>query len=70
MEYLTKLAQYRLANKIAIEIKHFLKGTEPNHVCTLYSASVVGLHQFVPDELLGMFDENELEVRVECSFCH
>ena len=33
----------------------------------------VGLREFVPDELLAMFDENELEVYwylIACGYCY
>ena len=63
MEYLCKLAQYRLASKVVMEINHFLRGAELI-MCTPYSISIIGLHCFVPDDLLGMFDENELEVMI------
>ena len=45
-EYLNALAQYRLATKVKSEVDSFLKG----------------LNEIVPDELLSIFDENELEV--------
>lgn len=46
-EYLNALAQYRLAAKSKVQADAFLKG----------------LNEVVPDELLSIFDENELEVR-------
>lgn len=46
-EYLNALAQYRLATKAKPQVDAFLKG----------------LNEVVPDELLSIFDENELEVR-------
>jgi hypothetical protein len=45
-EYLNALAQYRLAAKVKIQVDAFLKG----------------LNEVVPDELLSIFDENELEL--------
>jgi len=45
-EYLNALAQYRLSTKVKAEVEAFLKG----------------LNEIVPDELLSIFDENELEV--------
>jgi len=46
-EYLNALAQYKLVAKVKTEVDAFLKG----------------LNEIVPDELLSIFDENELEVR-------
>ena len=46
-QYLDALAQYRLANSQRDEMEHFLKG----------------LNELIPDNLLSIFDENELEVR-------
>ena len=46
LQYLDALAQYRLATSIKDEIEHFLKG----------------LNELIPDNLLSIFDENELEV--------
>ncbi|ODN02096.1 Apoptosis-resistant E3 ubiquitin protein ligase 1, partial [Orchesella cincta] len=45
-EYLNALAQYRLAIKVKMEIEAFQKG----------------LNEIVPDELMSIFDENELEL--------
>ncbi|KAG2457905.1 AREL1 ligase, partial [Polypterus senegalus] len=44
--YLNLLAQYRLASQVREEVEHFLKG----------------LNELVPENLLAIFDENELEV--------
>lgn len=44
--YLNALAQYRLTKRVSEEISHFMKG----------------LNEIVPDSLLSMFDENELEL--------
>ncbi|XP_050811636.1 apoptosis-resistant E3 ubiquitin protein ligase 1 isoform X3 [Gopherus flavomarginatus] len=44
--YLNLLAQYRLANQVREEVDHFLKG----------------LNELVPENLLAIFDENELEL--------
>ncbi|MBN3299260.1 AREL1 ligase, partial [Amia calva] len=46
MHYLNLLAQYRLANQVREEVEHFLKG----------------LNELVPENLLAIFDENELEL--------
>ena len=46
MEYLDLLSQYLLSDRIRDHVEHFLEG----------------LHVFVPDSLLSMFDENELEL--------
>ncbi|KAM4662803.1 apoptosis-resistant E3 ubiquitin protein ligase 1 [Discoglossus pictus] len=46
MYYLNLLAQHRLSNQVRDEVDHFLKG----------------LNELVPDNLLGIFDENELEL--------
>ena len=52
LNYLDLLAQHRLANSVKEEIDSFLKG----------------LNELIPDNLLSIFDENELEVRLynEC----
>ena len=47
LQYLDLLAQHRLANSVREEIDMFLKG----------------LNELIPDNLLSIFDENELEVR-------
>lgn len=47
-QYLDALAQYRLANSVKDEMEAFLKG----------------LNGLIPDNLLSIFDENELEVRL------
>jgi len=52
-QYLDVLAQYRLANSQRDEMEHFLKG----------------LNELIPDNLLSIFDENELEVRLH-EFLH
>lgn len=46
-QYLDALAQYRLATSVRDEVEAFLKG----------------LTDLVPDNLLSIFDENELEVK-------
>ena len=46
LRYLDALAQYKLANSCKEEIEAFLKG----------------LNELIPDNLLSIFDENELEV--------
>ncbi|XP_048830643.1 apoptosis-resistant E3 ubiquitin protein ligase 1 isoform X1 [Brienomyrus brachyistius] len=46
MHYLNLLAQHRLANQVRDEVEHFLKG----------------LNELVPENLLAIFDENELEL--------
>ena len=46
LRYLDALAQYRLASRVKDELSAFLKG----------------FNDLVPDQLLCMFDENELEV--------
>lgn len=48
LRYLDALAQHRLASSIRNEVDHFLRG----------------LNELIPDNLLGIFDENELEVRI------
>lgn len=44
--YLDALAQYKLATRCKEEVDSFLRG----------------LNQLIPDNLLSIFDENELEV--------
>lgn len=44
--YLDALAQYRLVNSVKDQVEAFLRG----------------LNELVPDNLLSIFDENELEV--------
>ncbi|CAL1275254.1 unnamed protein product [Larinioides sclopetarius] len=46
IQYLNALAQYRLTTSVKPEIEHFLKG----------------LTELIPDNLLCIFDENELEL--------
>ena len=46
LHYLDALAQHKLANSVKAEISSFLKG----------------LNELIPDNLLSIFDENELEV--------
>uniref|UniRef100_A0A4W4F4W2 Apoptosis-resistant E3 ubiquitin protein ligase 1 n=1 Tax=Electrophorus electricus TaxID=8005 RepID=A0A4W4F4W2_ELEEL len=46
VHYLNLLAQYRLATQVRDEVEHFLKG----------------LNELVPENLLAIFDENELEL--------
>ncbi|KAM9786406.1 apoptosis-resistant E3 ubiquitin protein ligase 1 isoform X1 [Syngnathus typhle] len=46
IHYLNLLAQYRLASQVRDEVEHFLKG----------------LNELVPENLLAIFDENELEL--------
>lgn len=48
LQYLDVLAQYRLANSIKEETDSFLRG----------------LNELIPDSLLSIFDENELEVNL------
>ncbi|CAG10645.1 unnamed protein product [Tetraodon nigroviridis] len=48
MHYLNLLAQYRLATQVRDEVEHFLK--------------VRSLNELVPENLLAIFDENELEL--------
>lgn len=48
-QYLDALAMHRLSNNVKEEIDSFLKG----------------LNLIIPDNLLSIFDENELEVRNE-----
>jgi len=45
-QYLDALAQYRLATNVRDEVDSFLRG----------------LNELIPDNLLSIFDENELEV--------
>lgn len=49
MQYLDALAQQRLCNNVREEVDSFLKG----------------LNGIIPDNLLSIFDENELEVGIE-----
>lgn len=51
LHYLNCLAQYRLVSSCREEVEAFLKG----------------LNLLIPDNLLSIFDENELEVK--CSTC-
>ena len=53
-DYLNALAQYRLTAKVKSEIEAFIKG----------------LNEIVPDELLTIFDENELEVKPQFYLHH
>lgn len=49
-QYLDALAQYRLATSLKDEVECFLRG----------------LNDLIPDNLLSIFDENELEVSNNC----
>lgn len=49
IEYLDALAQLRLCSNVREEVDSFLKG----------------LNGIIPDNLLSIFDENELEVNIE-----
>ena len=51
--YLNCLAQYKLASNVREEVDMFLKG----------------LNTLIPDNLLSIFDENELEVRIKETLC-
>ena len=64
MQYLDRLAQYRLAKCVKDEIEHFLKGDHERTYSNLQllQSCISGLNEIVPDNLLTMFDENELEV--------
>ena len=48
LQYLDCLAQYKLATSVKEEVEHFLRG----------------LNELIPDNLLSIFDEYELEVSV------
>ncbi|XP_071486996.1 apoptosis-resistant E3 ubiquitin protein ligase 1-like [Diadema antillarum] len=52
IQYLDLLAHYRLATSVSDEIEAFLKG----------------LNDLIPDNLMSMFDENELELLI-CGTC-
>ena len=54
LQYLDLLAQHRLANSVKDEIDSFLKG----------------LNELVSDNLLSIFDENELEVNFSIPTIH
>lgn len=76
MHYLNLLAQYRLATQVRDEVEHFLKGKDSlSHWVALPGNSsvhalnqtpwtIAGLNELVPENLLAIFDENELEVCV------
>lgn len=51
--YLDSLAQFRLATSVRDEVEAFLKG----------------LNELIPDNLLSIFDENELEVLINIFLC-
>lgn len=46
LQYLDALAQYKLSTSVRLQVEHFLRG----------------LNQLIPDNLLSIFDENELEL--------
>lgn len=73
MHYLNLLAQYRLASQVRDEVEHFLKGkgapTYPEQdfcgnikIRIIIFLTITGLNELVPENLLAIFDENELEV--------
>lgn len=53
-QYLDGLAQYRLASRVRDEVEAFLRG----------------LNDLIPDNLLSIFDENELEVCLSIFIYH
>lgn len=72
IHYLNLLAQYRLASQVREEVEHFLKGKIrfSNPISFKKTISYEqndlfcsGLNELVPENLLAIFDENELEVR-------
>ena len=66
MRYLNVLAEYRLCTRIKEETDAFLEGIylwSPNDCNTSSPKYLIkGLHSIIPDELLAIFDETELEV--------
>ena len=67
MKYLNLLAQHRLVRSVKEEIEAFLKGAmiswwRLNCMSFQLICTFAGLNEIVPDNLLSMFDENELEV--------
>ena len=67
MKYLNLLAQHRLVRSVKEEIEAFLKGgliriILAGVMVVMVIYTFAGLNEIVPDNLLSMFDENELEV--------
>ena len=63
MRYLNLLAEYRLCTKIKEETNAFLEGILV-HILILHQYFCKGLNLIIPDELLSIFNETELEVRI------
>ncbi|XP_066279416.1 apoptosis-resistant E3 ubiquitin protein ligase 1-like isoform X4 [Branchiostoma lanceolatum] len=77
LQYLDSLAQYRLAATVKEELEHFLKviagenqakpgrgGKMVVGQISSYFVCVIGLNELIPDNLLSIFDENELELLI------
>ena len=66
MRYLNLLAEYRLCTRIKEEIDAFLEGItiQLRQSNRLLKHVVKGLNSIIPDELLAIFDETELEVNI------
>ena len=67
MEYLSLLTEYRMVTSVKDEVAAFLEG-QPALCSTLYMLKSIyaslGLNELIPEDLLTMFDEQELEVSI------
>ena len=63
MEYLNLLTEYRMVTAVKSEIAAFIEGKKQSlqYDC-LYYIYLTGFSELIPEDLLIMFDEQELEV--------
>lgn len=75
LQYLNLLAQHKLSKSVKEEVEHFLKGELGKllssqelwmHCLCHYKCVSTGLNDVIPDHLLSIFDETELEVSPLC----
>ena len=64
MRYLNLLAEYRLCTRIKEETDAFLEGRIYIQLRYKVTCLFKGLNSIIPDELLAIFDETELEVNI------
>ena len=76
LQYLNLLAQHKLSKSVKEEVEHFLKGELGKllssqellmHCLCHYKCVSTGLNDVIPDHLLSIFDETELEVSPLCA---
>ena len=76
LQYLNLLAQHKLSKSVKEEVEHFLKGELVKLLSSQellmdclchYKCVSTGLNDVIPDHLLSIFDETELEVSPLCA---